>query len=159
MDIFIKPLDLLTLNQATALRDQIFLQLTKLEQATLASSLESKQTDVHKEMGIDTLDYWVAVKEERVVGLIGLYTEHKDHEDTVWLGWYCVDPSERGMGLGEVLLDYAIAESKKRNYKWLKLYTTTSELYASARRLYVKKGFFDVTSSTKAVTRYFTMAL
>lgn len=154
----IKPLTPEVLRNATSLRDSVFPGLNATEYATLTASLD-KDHNVRKKLNIIDLDYWVMCDEsDNVAGLIGLYTEKADIETDLWLGWYCVDPSTRGSGIGTRLLDFAIETAWNRSYTTLKLYTTRSDEYAAARRLYEKKGFVDTTPSIKAKTRYYTLS-
>lgn len=90
-----------------------------------------------------SIEYFIAVdKTEKVLGIIGLYSISKDFQDTYWLGWYCVDISERGKGIGKALLDYAINVAKKRRKKYLCLFTSTDKNEAKAQKIYDKNGFF-----------------
>ena len=159
MNYFIEPLTSRLLENATSLRDSIFPGLNALEYATLEESLKKENHDVRRKLNIIDLDYWIARDEsDNVVGLIGLYTEEDDADIEVWLGWYCVDPSTRGSGIGTRLLDFAIGTAWDRGYTTLKLYTTSADEYAAARRLYEKKGFIDTTSSSRAKTRYYKLS-
>lgn len=140
MDAIIKPLNHHTLSQAIVLRDQVFPLLSKYEHATLEVSISDDDQDVCQKIGIRELEYWTALMKEDVAGLIGLYTE-LDDEDSVWLGWYCVDPIYRGQKIGKKLLSYAIDEANKRGYTCLKLYTSKINEYAVARNQYEQIGF------------------
>lgn len=160
MNIQIQPLDPTTLKSAITLRDSVFPGLNKTEYATLAASLSKNNSEVYKQLGIVTLNYWMAVDNNQVIlGLVGLYTESDDEANQIWLGWYCVEPSARGRGIGEFLLHYAIDIAKQRGYKELKLYTTMADEYSVARRLYERIGFRDTTRTKNSKTRYYTVAI
>ena len=145
------------LSKALLLRDQIFPGLNKAEYATLEASVRDLG-NIKTKLGVDELHYWVAIdSDDTVHGIIGLYSEIDDPKERIWLGWYGVDETVRGSGLGGKLLDFAIHESRCRGYEELKLYTTTADEYTAARRLYERKGFIDVTPSKKAKTRYYSL--
>lgn len=63
---------------------------------------------------------------------VGLYREHERFIGTgPWVGILIVDKKHRGKGYGKILLDAIEAESKKRGFTKLYLYTSTAEsLYA-----------------------------
>lgn len=158
MNYIIIPLTEHYLQSALQLRDKLFTGLSKVEYATLEASV-SDQSNVKKRLGIDELYYWIALNDETVVGLVGLYTQSNDFKNQVWLGWYGVDNNCRRLGLGGALLDFAIKEAYTLGFETLKLYTTNTYEYAMARKLYEQKGFVDITLSKKAKKRYFTIAI
>lgn len=151
MDIQIHPLNDSNLPQATTLRDSVFKVLDMYEQGTLRASLYPEKYLVYKKLGIDRLEYWVALSPvtDDILGLVGLYTQAEDHTDAIWLGWYCVDPQYRGHKIGSKLLEFAITEAKLRNKQYLHLYTTADDEFATARKQYEKIGFkhYDTRSS------------
>ena len=151
MDIQIHPLSDCNLHQATTLRGSVFKWLDVYEQRTLRASLHPEKYLVYKKLGIDRLEYWVALSPvtDDILGLVGLYTQIQDDTDAIWLGWYCVDPQHRGHKIGSKLLEFAINKAKKRNKKFLHLYTTDDDEYATARKQYEKLGFehYDTKSS------------
>lgn len=99
---------------------------------------------------IKNLDYFVAIDNKKVVGLIGLYTTNCDFQDTAWIGWYCVDPKQRGKGIGKSLLDFVISKAKEVNKKYLALYTSTDESERAAQVVYEKYGFHITHTEKKA---------
>lgn len=159
MSCTITPLTHQLLDDTLRLRDAVFSGLSKAEHETLEASIHGRE-DVRSKLGVADLDYWVAVGEnESVHGLIGLYTQTDDRDAAVWLGWFCVDASARGTGIGAALLEFAILEAKYKAFQELKLYTTTAEEYAAARRLYKKQGFADITPRNSVKTRYYSLKL
>lgn len=108
------------------------------------ASLEpEKYPDNWKEWDIKELKYFIAREEGKgpLVGVTGWYTRNSDPEDMIWLGWYCVDPSEKGKGLGRAILEWTIDKVKEDGYKTMRLYTSTNPIEADAQRLYEKLGF------------------
>ena len=139
----IEPLSFDRLEEANTLRNSVFKYLSVAEKKTLDASIDAQHSSiVFKQLALQSLEYWVAIYENKVVGLIGLYEETSDHEDSIWLGWYCVDEKYRGLTIGKKLISFAIEEAKKKNKYFLKLYTTLHDEYAVARDLYEKLGFF-----------------
>lgn len=92
-------------------------------------------------LGYRNIRYWVARDERgKVLGITGLYSERKDQKKAKWLGWHCVAPEARGQGVGEQLLNRAIAEARQAGAEVLRLYTSTHGNEAAAQLLYKKKG-------------------
>jgi len=141
--MIIKPLSFDRLEESNTLRNRVFKYLSLEEKQTLNASLDPQNhSSILAKLALMSLEYWVAIYENKVVGLIGLYEETSDHEDSIWLGWYCVDEKYRGLTIGKKLISFAIEEAKKKNKYFLKLYTTLHDEYAVARDLYEKLGFF-----------------
>ncbi|WP_067175251.1 GNAT family N-acetyltransferase [Sulfurospirillum sp. UCH001] len=141
--MIIKPLSFDRLEESNTLRNRVFKYLSLEEKQTLNASLDAQNySSILAKLALMSLEYWVAIYENKVVGLIGLYEETSDHEDSIWLGWYCVDEKYRGLTIGKKLISFAIEEAKKKNKYFLKLYTTLHDEYAVARDLYEKLGFF-----------------
>lgn len=142
----IHVLDESTFTPALELRNHIFDNLDSLEYDTLKASLNMKANlPWAKKIGIEKLQYWVAVNTEAegiqdVQGIVGLYT-NIDTPKHVWLGWYGVNPEARGRNIGSTLLNFAIATAKLQGYEELHLYTTTDNVYIKARNMYQKRGF------------------
>ena len=95
--------------------------------------------------GVDLLDFWIVISDDgSVAGMSGLYSRRKDRREALWLGWYVVRPSERGKGLGTALLNKAIQEARSRNARFLRLYTSDSEMTEGgkdAQIMYERFGF------------------
>lgn len=83
----------------------------------------------------------VAIREGRVVGVIGFNADHYEANDIYWLGWFYVHREERGQEHGQKLLKHVIKELKKRGGR--KLYTDTSSygFYDRAHHVYRERGF------------------
>ena len=108
------------------------------------------------------LRYWVAVTDQgKVGGIVGLYTTPGTEHEAVWLSWFCVDPAQRGQGIGGQLIEFAIAQAKATGKKILRLYTSNDPNEAAAQVLYEKYGF-KITKEEKRfsyVTYYRTLPL
>ena len=98
------------------------------------------------------LHFWVAINDNKeVYGTTGLYTYKKDENEAVWLSWFCVDPAQRGKGIGKQLIEYSIDMAKKYNKKYFRLYTSNDPNEQAAQNLYEKYGFKIVKTKKKHV--------
>ncbi len=62
-------------------------------------------------------------------------------EDTWDLFWVCVLPEARGKGVGRVLMTEAEEHARKDEGRVMVIYTSSTDRYAAARRLYESAGF------------------
>lgn len=133
------------LNKGVKLVESIFTDEDESAKRELEASIDEKkfQKYVTKiDRHIRSLEYFVAVNtNEKVVGLIGMYTLIENYEDTIWIGWYCVHKKHRGRGIGKLLLDFVIDEARKRGKNYICLYTSTERNEAKAQEIYEKYGF------------------
>jgi GNAT superfamily N-acetyltransferase len=80
--------------------------------------------------------YWVAVRDEKVVGMFGL---EPATTDAMELRRLYVDPSARRGGIARSMLLFAEDECRRRNIRKLEL--STSELQPAALELYRNAGY------------------
>jgi len=144
--IIIQELNNKNVQEASRLADAIFIKDPIKPSVYFEASLDDKKFhDVNKISSEDlfSLKYWVAVDDEtkRIVGTTGLYEKIQDKDDAAWVDWYCVAPDVRGKKIGSTLLDFTIAEAKKKHKKFLRLYTSTLENESVAQIIYERKGF------------------
>jgi RimJ/RimL family protein N-acetyltransferase len=143
----IKPLSEKNIAEATALLHVIFPDDAKNENPPEKGFEASLHPETHKgywdKYLLTRLKYWVAIDEQtgRVIGTTGLYERSDSPQGTVWLGWYALDPAERGRGLGAELLQWTIDKAKDEGHTKLRLYTSTHSNEATAQKLYEKLGF------------------
>ncbi len=84
--------------------------------------------------------YWVALVNERVVGVTGFYD--KIHmPGVIWVSWFCVHPDHQKAGIGTALLQFTIQQARAEGYEYLKLFTANHEDERAAHRLYKRFGF------------------
>lgn len=81
---------------------------------------------------------------DRVVGTTGLYQYKKDAAEAAWVAWFCVDPSTRGKGIGQQLIEHTIRLATELGFERIRLYTSTDPNEGSAQRLYERNGFKEV---------------
>lgn len=107
-----------------------------------ASLHPEKNKKDYDEMDVKDLKYWVAVdNKENVLGIIGYYTLKYDEKEANWVGWYCVNPKDRGKGIGKMLLNFIITKTKKEGKTWVRLYTSNGPNEKRANKIYDKLGF------------------
>jgi GNAT superfamily N-acetyltransferase len=96
------------------------------------------------------LEYYLVIDPHtnKIVALTGLYSMKTYPLDEIWLGWFGVEPAERGKGIGKTVLEWTIAKAKSNGYKHFKLWTTDSAEEAVAQRLYEATGF-DIYNTEK----------
>jgi ribosomal protein S18 acetylase RimI-like enzyme len=93
----------------------------------------------------DLITFDVMVSDSgRILGTTGLYRYYRDDDITAWVAWFCVDPTARGQGVGQKLLDHTIAIGRKAKLRKLRLYTSTDPNEAAAQVLYERNGFVEV---------------
>jgi GNAT superfamily N-acetyltransferase len=140
------PLTPGTLQSAIRLANQVFPRQPWRERASIALrlSLHCGPTVrlALRLCGIVDAHYWVAINDQgAVIGLTGLYRYRQDAADAQWLGWTCVAPAARGLGLGSRLVDHSIDRARRAGFRVLRLYTSTHPDEATAQVLYQRRGF------------------
>lgn len=144
-NVIIKPLTSRLYPQTAALADSVFPDNEVPPSVGIRASLDdSVRIDLNTNHGgtFNWFKYWVAVDEHsRVIGVIGLYEEHVDADDSCWIGWYCVRPENRGKGIGVRLLKHVIAEAKLLGKKNLLVYTSETNERLPAMGIYARMGF------------------
>lgn len=75
-----------------------------------------------------------------MLGVTGLYCRYGDWA-SLWLGWTCVEPHARGLGIGRRLIDFAMEEARRSGARSLKLYTTDLADQQIAVQAYERRGF------------------
>ncbi|MBP3619815.1 MAG: GNAT family N-acetyltransferase [Clostridia bacterium] len=87
---------------------------------------------------LNMLDYWLAYENEKVVGIVGLYS-YEEYPNEAWLGWFGVLENCRRKGFGKRIFDWAKNEAIKRGFENLRLYTDRVA-NAVAVKFYKKQG-------------------
>lgn len=83
---------------------------------------------------------WVAELDGRRVGCVAIQHDAQDASGaTAQLRWYFVEGDVRGHGVGQALLDTALAFTRQAGYRLLWLWTVDD--LAAARRQYERLGF------------------
>jgi len=149
--MYIEPLSIATLEQATHVREQVFPGVSHSSDGpSLEASLSlDKYAQWFSNSGITQLNYWVAIDEKsnKVIGLTGLYCKSEDEQEAEWLGWFCVSSRFRGKGIGKELLDFTIDLAQAKAKRYLRLYTWEHPSSDVARMLYLKRGFYQIGKS------------
>jgi len=79
---------------------------------------------------------WVAEDNDTIVGSIAII---QNSEKDAQLRWFLIDPSARGTGLGNALINTAIDFSREKGYS--SIYLWTVKTLEAARHLYKKYDF------------------
>jgi len=105
-------------------------------EAYIVRSLSEEMDRVAAYYGERGGGFWVALREQKIVGMFGL---EPAAPDAMELRRMYVDPSVRRSGIGRLMLQFAEAECRRRDMRRLEL--STSELQPAALELYGHAGF------------------
>jgi GNAT superfamily N-acetyltransferase len=105
-------------------------------EAYIARSLTEEMDRVAAYYGERGGGFWVALRDEKVVGMFGL---ERAAPDAMELRRMYIDPSARRSGIARLMLRFAEAECRRLNVRRLEL--STSELQAAALELYRRAGY------------------
>lgn len=136
----IQPLTKESLLKAQALAAKLFPWEDEHQDALAAVVADSDSTGFLLARGLEQIRAWCLMADNRVVGIASLY-EYRSAPDEVWLAWFGLSPEVRGLGLGGTLLDGVIALARREHKSVLRLWTTDEEEYATALKLYARRGF------------------
>lgn len=108
----------------------------------LPASLNPKKYEwLYKKYGDLKVKFYLAIYENKIIGIVGYYTNKSDYLESDWLAWFAVDPLYRRKGVGKQLLEFIINNSKKRKKQFLRVYTSDEAEKKEAQLLYEKEGF------------------
>ncbi len=102
----------------------------------IASSLNEEIDQISSYYGREQGGFWVAVDDEKVVGMFGL---EPSSAEAMELRRMYVDPAARRRGIARKLLSFAENECRRRNRPRMDL--STSELQGDALSLYRNSGY------------------
>lgn len=139
----IEPLSYETLDEAIELANMVFPnQGNEPAELCFKGSLNKEEhADFLNKIEVQDLRYWVAKKQKKVIGISGIYEYWKDMGEASWVGWFCVDPEQRGEGIGTSLLNTVLEEAKKTGKEYLRVYTSTEPNQKTANKMYDKLSF------------------
>jgi GNAT superfamily N-acetyltransferase len=143
--IIIVPISEQTLYQARNLVNKVFTRQSLGERLSFLAFSHKNNIiirSITRLFGVkEMMNFWVAINENsEVVGTTGLYKYLADEKEAVWLAWFCVDPNERGKGIGNQLLSFTIEEARRTGVSYLRLYTSDDPNEKEAQVLYEKYG-------------------
>jgi len=142
--ISIVKLDSLNIARASELADDVFSYSKALPGEAFQASLDHEKLAHYNgkyDENVVFLEYFLAMEGDRVLGTIGYYETEWDKEIACWVGWFCVGPGHRGRGIGKLLMDYLVDLARKRNKKFIRLYTSTHVAEKAAQTFYEHRGF------------------
>jgi putative acetyltransferase len=111
-------------------------QMRDAFEAYIARSLAEEMDRVAAYYGERGGGFWVALREDKVVGMFGL---EPAAPDAMELRRMYVGPAARRAGIARLMLQFAEAECRRRDMRRLEL--STSELQPAALELYRRAGF------------------
>lgn len=138
------PLSKEYLDEAITLCNKVFPDDIKTENPPELGFKESLFKEEYKwawdKYYIARVEYYLLISEAgEVVGTTGVY-QNTIEPESAWVGWFCIDPKERGRGHGSDLLSFTVKKAQEYNYQYLKLYTDPEES-PEAQNLYKKFEF------------------
>lgn len=163
--IEIVPISHKNIHESLALLQKVFTTFTDEEDPYLwfkVSVEPDKHQDLMKEKGVRDIRYFAVLnKENKIIGTTGLYHLTKDPENTVWLGFYCLDADYRGQGLGRKILQWTLDQAKAEGNTTMLLYTSPNPGLDDAQKVYEKFGFVTTNKEVKngEVTLYMKLKL
>lgn len=139
MNLSFEPLSHENFDEAFKLATSVFPDQLKEIEIPYRGSLDPKSSFWNERRMVR---YYVVKDTDvgKIVAVTGLYNRKDYPEDEVWLGWFCVDPSVRGHGLGRKVLEWTMNKAREMGYKRFKLYTSTDPNEAAAQNLYESVG-------------------
>lgn len=143
--VIIEPLTFKYLIRTLKVVDSVFPRLKQgreLADLAFTASLLPLGRLITKWMGYPIVMYWIARdrKTNEIYGTVGLYA-YADDPQAYWVGWMCVDPHQRGRGIGKKLYGFVFNEARCRGDRpYLRLYTSNSPNEARAQEMYDKSG-------------------
>lgn len=89
----------------------------------------------------DGRSYYVAKKDNKIIGVCGLHRYIWGSEDIVWLGWFAVDPKSQRKGIGCMMMENLCELASKRGYRKMFIETYSNDDFLKGRNFYEKVGF------------------
>jgi putative acetyltransferase len=87
-----------------------------------------------------SVTFWALHSGDEVIGCVALKRLSAEHGE---LKSMRTSAEYRGRGLGKLLLEHVIAESRRRGYRRLSLETGSQDFFEPARSLYARYGFVE----------------
>lgn len=93
--------------------------------------------------GEDVPRFYILIDSDRIIGAYALLrSDLNSRQDlTPWLACLYVEPGHRGKGIGALLQNHALEESRRLGYKKLFLCTELTEYYESTEWRYIGYGY------------------
>jgi RimJ/RimL family protein N-acetyltransferase len=92
-------------------------------------------------------EVYVAMNEDEVIGVIGLYQQMETPPSIVWVGWFGVRPSFRRRGFGSMMIDSL--KQKASDFNFRELWVFTEQENEVALNFYEKLGFRKLSEAEK----------
>lgn len=85
--------------------------------------------------------YYVAKKDDYILGICGWHRYIWGPENRVWLGWFAVDPEFQRKGIGHEMMEKICKTASKKGFKKMFIETYSDDDFLKARNFYEKFGF------------------
>lgn len=89
----------------------------------------------------DGRSYYVAKKDDKIVGVCGLHRYIWGPEDITWLGWFAVHPEFQHKGIGHAMMENVCEIASEKGYRKLFIETYSDDDFLNARGFYEGFGF------------------
>jgi len=99
------------------------------------------------EKGIDSSrQFYIALLDSTIVGIIGLHHSRWGPDENVWLSWFAVRPDYQGQGIGKWLMTNIQKTALDQGYRKLFVETYREATFHRAIGFYQQQGFQQVGS-------------
>jgi ribosomal protein S18 acetylase RimI-like enzyme len=105
----------------------------------------SKTFDFHfdcLQKGIDsTRQFYIALINKRVIGVVGLHQYRWGPEENIWLSWFAVSPDQQRKGIGKWLFLKMLNTAQQQGYRKIFIETYQNATFEKAISFYQQQGF------------------
>ncbi len=110
------------------------------DDAKAAKTYFARKARSRKRWRATSARHYVALDDNMVVGVCGVDKDVEEGVDVWWLGWFYVDASSRGGGVGKALFDRSVRFARKHGARKLFVDTGSGKSYRRARDFYAGQG-------------------
>jgi GNAT superfamily N-acetyltransferase len=133
----LRPLTLTDLDTVVALIGEVM----DNEKASWAHTALSRHFQLQTHGFNDGRTYFAAMEDAQLRGISGLHYYDWGPRENVWLGWFAVQTSAQGQGLGKQMLRGVEAIARAQGHRKLLVETYDSPVFAKAHRFYAHQGY------------------
>lgn len=92
----------------------------------------------------DGRSYYVAERNNQIIGITGLHRYLWGPKNIVWLGWFAIHKKYQRLGIGSFLLNKVCIIAKNKGFRMIFIETYSDKDFFKARKFYEKIGFRKV---------------
>jgi len=105
------------------------------------------------ERKLTTSRYWAMLNETgKVIGVTGICDVEGEDPKNCYLGFFILDKSQRGKGLGKQLLTFTEDQARLLGKRHMRVLTSTFIPYAGGRALYSRSGYKIIATKNRNLT-------